>query len=44
MRWLERITDLVHRSLSKLWEIAEDGKAWCSAVHRITKSQTQLRN
>ena len=44
MRWLERITDSMHTSLSKLWEIVEDRKAWCSTVHGITKSQTQLSN
>ena len=31
-------------SLSKLWELVMDRKAWCVAVHRITNSQTQLRD
>ena len=26
-----------------LREIVKDRKAWCAAVHRITKSRTQLR-
>ena len=31
-------------SVSKLWEIAEDRKAWHAAVHGVAKSQTQLSN
>ena len=31
-------------NLSKLWEIVEDTRAWCGAVHRVAKSQTQLSN
>ena len=30
------------QSLSKLWEIAKDRKAWHAAVHGITRSQTSL--
>ena len=29
-------------SLSKPWEIVEDGEAWRAAVHAATKSQTWL--
>ena len=44
MRWLNDITDSMHMSLSKLWEIVKYTKAWCATVHRVTKSQTDLGN
>ena len=41
-RWLNGITDSVDMSLSKLQEIVKDRESWHAAVHRVTKSQTQL--
>ena len=41
MIWLNGVTNIMGVNLSKLWEIVKDREAWCAAVHRVAKSQSE---
>ena len=42
MIWSDGINDSTDMSLSKIQKMVKDREAWHAAVHRVTKSQTQL--
>ena len=44
MGWLDGIVDAMDMNLSKLQEMVRAREAWCAAVHRVVKSQTQFGN
>ena len=44
MRWLDGITDSMHLSLSKLWELVMEGKPGVLQSMGVTESRTRLRD
>ena len=44
IRWLGGITNLIGMSLSKVWELVMDRKAWRTKVLGVANSETQLSN
>ena len=44
MRWLDGITDLMDKGLSKLQELVMDRGAWPAGIHEVTNNRTRLRD
>ena len=41
---MDGIADSIDMNLRKLRDMVMDREAWCAAVHRVAKYQTQLRD
>ena len=44
VKWLNSIIASMDMNLSKLWEIMEDGRAWHTTLHGVSRGQTWLSN